>query len=474
MRECAHGLSTLPFIGIGHHFLGSNQTRMKALQMLGLESNRIGGMLAGWFGPFPYVGISDPVIAEVVLRECLDKDYVMKILRTVIGHGLIVAPLSVWRSRRKVLVPTFMSKNLRQFLSIFSKNSQILVEKLKENVGKGSFPIWSYVAANNMDTVCEAVFGLEMHIQQNHNHPFLLNFNNTSKLLGARLCQPWLHSDMVYKLLPQQKALTKGVKVMYETVDDIIKRKNEDLQKNIDNKDRKNGMRPFLELLMESSAQQDGPYNHQELREETLTLTIAGADTSAAGAAFVLLALSKHQDVQEKMYQEIKEVFGDSTENVTMEDLKRLVYTEAAIKEGMRLYPSAPVILRRVQKDVTLPSGVTLPAGVGILINIWGIHRNRKYWGEDADEFRPERFLDTPFKHPAQYMVFSYGPRNCPGERYAMLVMKTVVATLLNHYRILPGSGEPRLSFDLMMKDADDYRVQIELRNPTNCEANQH
>ncbi|KAJ2952060.1 hypothetical protein O0L34_g4324 [Tuta absoluta] len=467
MKHYSHGISTVPIFGIAHHFLGTNQTRMQSLQMFGLESNKVGGIAAGWFGPFPYLVVTDPVAAEVVLRECLDKDYVMKLIRNVIGHGLIVAPLSVWRSRRRILVPTFVSKNLREFVSIFSNQSHIMAQKLREHVGKGPFPIWNYIAANNMDSVCETVFGLKMHIQKNNNHPFLVTFNGLTSLMAARLCQPWLHSNTIYKLLPQHKKLEKGTKVLYDTVDDIIKQKHKSLE-DVENKNRKDGIRPFLELLMESSAQENGPYNDQELREETLTLTIAGTDTSAAGAAFVLLAFSRNQDVQEKVYQEIKSVLGDSTENITMEDLKKLEYMDAAIREAMRLYTPVPVVLRRVTHDITLPSGVIIPAGVGILMNIWGLHRNRKYWGEDADEFRPERFLDAPLKHPAQYMAFSYGPRNCPGGRYAMLSMKTALSTLLNQYRILPGSGEPRLSFELMMKDADDFRVQLELRDSRN------
>ncbi|KAI5632309.1 cytochrome p450 domain-containing protein [Phthorimaea operculella] len=366
------------------------------------------------------------------------------------------------------MVPTFITKNLREFVSIFSKQSHIMAQKLRENVGKGPFPIWDYLAANNMDTVCEAVFGVQMRVQENPNHPFLINFNEATSLMAARLCQPWLHSNTIYKHLPQYKMMEKGKKVLYDTVDDIIKQKHKDLEDN-ENKNRKNGMRPFLELLIESSAQENGPYNDKELREETLTLTIAGTDTSAAGVAFVLLALSKHQDVQDKVYQEIKSVLGDSAKKITMEDLKNLEYMDAAIKEAMRLFTPVPVVLRRVTHDVTLPSGVIIPAGVGILMNIWGLHRNQKYWGEDADEFRPERFLDTPFRHPAQYMAFSYGPRNCPGGRYAMLSMKTILATLLSQYRILPGSGEPRLSFELMMKDADNFKVQLELRSSTNC-----
>ena len=114
-------------------------------------------------------------------------------------------------------------------------------------------------------------------------------------------------------------------------------------------------------------------------------------------------------------------------------------YLDAFIKETLRLFPPVPITARKVTKEFTLrkfskpkpiirnqlsvrgfvtfflASGLVVPEGVGICLHNWAVHRNPRYWGEDADQFRPERFLQ-PLTHPAQYMAFSYGSRGGIGE----------------------------------------------------------
>lgn len=123
-------------------------------------------------------------------------------------------------------------------------------------------------------------------------------------------------------------------------------------------------------------------------------------------------------------------------------------------------------------------SGETLVPGMGVLICIWGVHHNPRYWGDDVEEFRPERF-DQPLTHPVQYIPFSQGPRNCLGFQYAMMSIKTALATVLQQYRVVPHlthspspNSDPsltdrrpmRVKFDIMMKDMDDFTVQLERR----------
>ncbi|KAF9793789.1 hypothetical protein SFRURICE_013201 [Spodoptera frugiperda] len=127
------------------------------------------------------------------------------------------------------------------------------------------------------------------------------------------------------------------------------------------------------------------------------------------------------------------------------------------------------MITRKIEKDVTLPNGVTLVDGCSVIVNIWSVHRNPRYWGDDAEEFRPERFLDTPLKHPAAFVPFSYGPRSCLGYLYAMMSMKTAMATLVRRYRIKPGDGKTgkeriRVKFGIMLKPVNEFMVKLEPR----------
>ncbi|KAI8428772.1 hypothetical protein MSG28_007447, partial [Choristoneura fumiferana] len=177
------------------------------------------------------------------------------------------------------------------------------------------------------------------------------------------------------------------------------------------------GRRTFLEMMIMGSGGERG-YTDLELREEVLVIILAGTDTSAVGASYASVLLSRFPNVQEKVYEELQDVFGDSDRPLTVQDLPNLKYLDAVMKETLRMYPPVPVTVREVHNDVVLPSGVTLVDGVSIFNNIWGIHRNPKYWGADADVFRPERFLD--------------------GYNYAMMSMKTVIANLVRAYKVLP------------------------------------
>ncbi|CAG5042715.1 unnamed protein product [Parnassius apollo] len=228
----------------------------------------------------------------------------------------------------------------------------------------------------------------------------------------------------------------------------------------------------FLEILMDSSYE-ISRLTDVELREEVLVLAVAGTDTSAVGASFVLCMLSRFPDIQEKVYEELFAIFGDSDRPVLADDLPKLKYLEAVIKETLRLYPPVPHIFRKVDKDLTLPSGVTLPVNTGVLVSIWSMHRNPKYWGLDAEKFEPNRFLNGHKHHQYSFMPFSNGPRNCLGYQYAMMSMKTVLATLLRNYKFLPKAMPCEADLqtpltvkcDIMLRDSDGFQLQLETRN---------
>ncbi|CAB3260819.1 unnamed protein product [Arctia plantaginis] len=466
----------LPVIGHSYVFIGSDEDRMTAFQKLGRKTNNTKeGIISFWQGHKLYLSVSDPKSAEFILKNCLEKDDIMKISRLTTGNGTVFAPVKIWRPRRKVLAPTFSPKNLLEFAKIFSRQSDIMVEQLKPVAHSKDVSIWNFVNTYTLDSVCESTLGVSIHAQKLIEQPLLKSLEQITILDSARMCQPWLYSDTIYKMMPAYKRHTKCRKMIFDFINEVIRAKRNLMQEEksllkseSEQAVRQEGVRSFLELLIESSGGDKG-YTDLELQEETVVLVVAGTDTSAVGTSFTILLLSKHLDVQEKIYQELQEVFGDSKRPIVPEDLPRLKYLDAVIRESLRLYPPVPVIVRKVENEITLPSGETLVKGTGILVHIWAINRNPKYWGDDADLFRPERFIDTPLKHPAAFISFSYGPRACLGYQYAMMSMKTAMANLLRNYQFLPasnaGTKQPiRLRFDIMMKSVENFTVQIKPR----------
>ncbi|XP_050664272.1 cytochrome P450 4C1-like [Leptidea sinapis] len=226
----------------------------------------------------------------------------------------------------------------------------------------------------------------------------------------------------------------------------------------------------FLDLLISMSGGDSG-YTEVELREEVLTFLLAATDTSAVAMGFVLKLVGKYPDVQEKIYRELQDVFGDMERPLEKGDLPKLQYLERVIKETLRLYPSVPFIIRKADTDTVIPGDTLIPEGSGILISIWGIHRNQNIWGSDADCFDPDRFLPERLSglHPCAYIPFSYGPRNCLGYQYAMMSIKTTLCTILRRYKVI-SIPEPtpipnmRVKFDIMLKAVDEFVVALESR----------
>ncbi|KZS02129.1 Uncharacterized protein APZ42_000953, partial [Daphnia magna] len=146
----------------------------------------------------------------------------------------------------------------------------------------------------------------------------------------------------------------------------------------------------------------------------------------ALAFTWFLYLISRHPDKQKLLMEELSIVFGDSDRPCTVQDLAELKYLECCIKETLRLYPSAPFILRRLPEDVEI-GGYILPKGVTIGMLIYGMHHNPQVY-PDPEEFKPERFFpeNSVGRHPYAFIPFSAGPRNCIGQKFAMLELKVV------------------------------------------------
>jgi cytochrome P450 family 4 len=187
----------------------------------------------------------------------------------------------------------------------------------------------------------------------------------------------------------------------------------------------------FLSYLLKVT-EEEGIWTDKEMMEETQTMVCAGSDTTALTMSFATIMLALHQDIQQKLYKEVYDIFGDSDRDATLDDLTRMEYTERVIRETMRLFPVGPCQFREVLEDIKirkflyslsyrinnefLPGDVVIPEGSQLLIPVHFIHRNPKYW-PDPLKFNPDRFLPEEVeKRPRySYMPFSIPPRNCIG-----------------------------------------------------------
>ncbi|EFN70317.1 Cytochrome P450 4C1 [Camponotus floridanus] len=192
----------------------------------------------------------------------------------------------------------------------------------------------------------------------------------------------------------------------------------------------------MLDLLI--AASQEGFLTDLDIKEQVDTFMFAGHETTAMGITFALLLLAEHKDIQERVRIEINTVMQENGGKLTMSSLQNLLYLDRCLKETLRLYPSVFLISRKAAKDVKLQSYI-VPAGTTVHLNIYGVHRDPNFW-PNPEVFDPDRFLPEKVqkRHPYSYLPFSAGLRNCIGQRFGLLEMKTIIAPLVCNFYLEP------------------------------------
>jgi len=198
-----------------------------------------------------------------------------------------------------------------------------------------------------------------------------------------------------------------------------------------------------LSILLAARDEDGTTMTDEQVRDEAMTLFLAGHETTANALAWAIYLLAKHPAVRTRAEQECAHLVGRK-QAVGYEDLKALPYTMAILKETMRLYPPVYVMGRRAARDVVVQGGgddgsesLLIEKNTNVLINVLGIHRRPELY-PDPDRFDPERFLGDREKQLPKcgYMPFGDGPRVCIGNHFALMEGHIILATLLASRRL--------------------------------------
>jgi len=168
-----------------------------------------------------------------------------------------------------------------------------------------------------------------------------------------------------------------------------------------------------------------------------------GHDTTSQGLLWTIYLLAKHPSVQEKARAEIKSILGTQP-HISYDQINKVTYLTAVLKESHRLYPPVPIISRVLDEEVEV-LGYTLPEGTHVRIAPWSIHRNPNVW-DHPNDFIPERFLQTSRENddqPFAFVPFSAGPRNCIGQKFALNEEITILSSVLNRFIITLDETHP-------------------------------
>lgn len=297
------------------------------------------------------------------------------------------------------------------------------------------------------------------------------------KIISKRCHEPILYIERIYRVTRTNFREKKYRKRCYTYFDQVVKDRRDlmplnnnlsDVTANHYVKDEELGEpsienRNFIDQLL----LQNKEFSDEEIHDHIYTIVAAGYETTALQATYTLLLLAMHPDEQEKVYGEILAVFPTAESTMNQESLDQLKYLNLVIKESSRLLPPVPLIGRETLEDFDL-NDVVVPKGVTLVINFFNLHRRKDIWGEDANEFNPERFLrgNEAKRHSHCFLPFSAGPRDCIGKNYAMLATRTILVKFLRKYKISTDLKYDEIKFkaDLTLKTCDKISVKIEER----------
>jgi cytochrome P450 len=206
-----------------------------------------------------------------------------------------------------------------------------------------------------------------------------------------------------------------------------------------------------------------GGMTDRQVRDEAMTIFLAGHETTSVALTWTWYLLSDHPDVENRLHAELDQVLGDHPP--TIADLPRLPYTERVLRESMRLYPPAWVLGRTPTADVDL-GGYRMPAASALVTSQWVVHRDER-WFEDATTFCPERWTDEMRAALPRYAYFPFGggPRICIGEPFAWMEGTLLLATLARRWRLRRVPGHPvAISPQVTLRPAHGIRMTLHRR----------
>lgn len=361
----------------------------------------------------------------------------IRMLRPVLGDGLLIAEGHSWTFQRRTLAPAFTP---RATANLVPHMTAVLDETIAKLDARTSEPVDLREVMQRMTLEIAGrtmfSFGMDRH------GPALRNFVME---YGARLARPYL-LDMVLPLSwpsPMDFARARFRKRWTEFVAMLIAERRE--------MGKKDGAPPrdLFDLMDEARDPETGKgFSDEQLVDEVATMILAGHETTATALFWALYLLALDPDTQEEIASETRGEHLDS-----MADIDRQKFTRAAIEETMRLYPPA-FLIARAAREKDNAAGVAIGKGDIIMIAPWLLHRHEKLW-DQPNAFIPKRFMSTEAPDRFAYLPFGAGPRVCIGAPFAQAESVLALARLIGAFRVELADTSPVIPLGVVTTQPD-------------------
>ncbi|KAF3007241.1 hypothetical protein E8E14_009234 [Neopestalotiopsis sp. 37M] len=395
------------------------------------------------------------LLADVLVHKAYDfvkPPNISGFLRYILGDGLIVVEGDQHKFLRKSTMPAFSFRHIKDLYPVMWGKAMLMTSLIQEEVSgvaseKGQDPhvieVSPWASKATLDIIGVAGLGREFNMLRRSADPLLdvyeellepatekLLFSAASFALGIRFIKllPWKMNNL-FDYLSRR---------LNEICIPMMKQKKTMIEQS------KDGNFDVLSLLIKS-----GNFTDSELKDQLLTFLAAGHETTSSAFTWACYLLAKHQDLQQKLRDEVCEAFkgqevdadGQTTDLGSL--LEPLPYLNGVMNETLRLYPTVPITMRQAVRDTNIGGQQLIPKGVTLILSMWQMNRSPEVWGAEAGEFRPERWINPETGKPNsnggaqsnyEFLTFLHGPRSCIGQGFAKAEMRCLLASMIRAF----------------------------------------
>ncbi|XP_062112529.1 cytochrome P450 86B1-like [Humulus lupulus] len=443
-------------------------------------------------GTFPYRGVwmggahgiltVDPSNIEYMLKTRIKNfpkgKYYKERFRDLLGDGIFNADDELWLRQRRVAIIEMHSSRFVKYS--FKTMQDLVIQKLLKLTNKlvnskedHIIDLQELLLRFTFDNISTAALGVDSGCLalELPEVPFAKAFEEaTESTLFRFLVPPFVWKPMKLFGLGSEKRLKEATKFVHDFAEKIVMDRRSELieQGSLDGRSDLLSRLMVMDNIITTRSNEKNFFSNKLLRDFCISFILAGRDTSSVGLAWFFWLVQKSPEIESKILEEINDILSrreakedDEEEEIvfTMEELKQMVYLQAALTESLRLYPPVPIDIKEVTNDDVFPDGTIVKKGARVLYCIFSMARMEWIWGKECLEFKPERWIqngqlvnESQFK----YTVFNGGPRLCLGKTFAYMQMKMVAAAILLRYQVKVVEGQnivPKITTTLYMKN---------------------
>ncbi len=422
----SHEYRTGPDGPKGHWFYGHlAELRDDILGFFSRCERDYGGLVRLRLYHEPFYLVCDPDLIQRILvtdHRKFVKPTGLQVVKPMFGEGLLTSDGDLWRKQRDLMQTSFHRECIRRYASIAVESTEKLLASFAANQERD---IHVDMSGLTLDIVARSLFGADVTAGRAviaAGADGVQAFFNSWRQRYLPPLPEWLP-------LPALRRLKRTVRELDAMIDLLVSSRQASRERSDD----------LLSMLLHSRYSDGSPMSRRQLRDELVTLFLAGHDTTASSLSWAWYLLSQHDVVFATLCAELDRVLGGA--RVTLDDLPKLSYLDRVFKEVLRLYPSAYNI-GRVAKESCEVGGHHIARGRNLIMCQWAVQRSARHY-QDPEAFRPERWDPNAVKKPAKFAYFPFGggPRNCIGAQFATMEAKLILATLAQRWRLELASG---------------------------------